>query len=292
MEIEREIKQEIKRLKELNKPHIHGRNILAKLKKWPSLSNSQRKQLQTVVREYKKWKDDNEKLVGYSKYILKRRVKLLNKYKNEIENVDFSAQSKFHSSVIEEFLYYLFKDLLDELNEKIDNNARNANKILLGGIRAYSNLYFAPKNLADFVRNANMKINEKDQDFAIHRSILIKADNEKREVNVPVVSIECKTYIDKTMLEGSIATAEKIKSGNPYCLFLVVTEWYDVSYEVDPAYSRIDQIYVLRKQKRKANKNNPINYTVVNDLFEFVKYHLERDWSNIEQKLTETGKIL
>ena len=104
-------------------------------------------------------------------------------------------------------------------------------------------------------------------------------------MNVPVVSIECKTYIDKTMLEGSIATAEKIKSGNPYCLFLVVTEWYDVSYEVDPAYSRIDQIYVLRKQKRKANKNNPINYTVVNDL-------LERDWSNIEQKLTETGKIL
>ena len=90
--------------------------------------------------------------------------------------------------------YYAGQDfesllLSDNLNEKIDNNARNANKILLGGIRAYSNLYFAPKNLADFVRNANMKINEKDQDFAIHRSILIKADNEKREVNVPVVSI-------------------------------------------------------------------------------------------------------
>ena len=137
-----------------------------------------------------------------------------------------------------------------------------------------------------------MKINVKDQDFAIYRTILIKADGEQKLINVPVVSIECKTYIDKTMLEGSIATAEKRKNGNPYCLFLVVTEWYDVSYEVDPAYSRIDQIYVLRKEKRRSNKKKPIDFVVVKDLFRFVKYHLERDWSSIEQKLTEEGKIL
>jgi len=43
------------------------------------------------------------------------------------------------------------------------------------------------------------------------------------------------------MLDGSIVTAEKIKNDNPYCLFLVVTECYDVSLDVDPAYSRINR---------------------------------------------------
>ena len=90
----------------------------------------------------------------------------------------------------------------------------------------------------------------------------------------------------------NLNSIEKIKNGNPYCLFLVVTEWYDVSYEVDPAYSRIDQIYVLRKEKRRSNKKKPNDFVVVKDLFGFVKYHLERNWSSIEQKLTEEGKIL
>jgi len=94
------------------------------------------------------------------------------------------------------------------------------------------------------------------------------------------------------MLEGSIATADKIKMEIHYCLFLVVTETYDVSYEVDPAYSRIDQIYVFRKAKRRSNNNNSIDYLVVQDLFDFVKAHLLRDWSNIEKKLKQEGKIL
>jgi len=279
----------------LDKAHIHGRNILAKLRNLKKLSSVQKRQLRMVIREYKKWKEGNENLVGYSDSVIKKRVELLNKYKKAIEKVKFSSQSKFHSSVIEEFLYYLFRDLLKDLSDTVEDTEGGGSArrgILLGGIRAYSNLYFAPKNLKDFTSTPNMKVNVKDQDFAIYRTILIKADGEQKTINVPIVSIECKTYIDKTMLEGSIATAEKIKNGNPYCLFLVVTEWYDVSYEVDPAYSRIDQIYVLRRQKRRTKRNRPIDFMVVKDLFRFVKFHLERDWSSIQQRLIREGKIL
>ena len=142
-----------------------------------------------------------------------------------------------------------------------------------------------------------MRINSKDQDFSIFRVVNIKADTEENRINVPVVSIECKTYIDKTMLEGSIATAEKIKNGNPYSLFIVVTEYYDVSFDVDPKYSRIDQIFVLRKQKRpkdkKSRKNiNSIDEEVVIRLFEFVREHLERPWSDVKKKLEEEGTII
>ncbi len=231
-------------------------------------------------------------LTEYSDDAINQRVKWLNDYKNEIKNVDFSAQSKFHSTVPEEFLCYLFKDYLQKLNNYAQNNSEEIKKIQLGGTRTYSNLYFAPENLVDFIKTPNMKINENDLDFAIYRTILIKADGEQKLINVPVVSIECKTYIDKTMLEGSIATAEKIKNGNPYCLFLVVTECYDVSLDVDPAYSRINQIYVLKKEKRKSKNSKPIDFEVVKDLFKFVRNHLERNWSNIEQKLIKEGKIL
>ncbi|MFQ6055585.1 MAG: Bpu10I family restriction endonuclease, partial [Methanosarcinales archaeon] len=41
-------------------------------------------------------------------------------------------------------------------------------------------------------------------------------------MHIPIVSIECKTYRDKTMFEGSVSTAEKIKKGNLYCIFLIV----------------------------------------------------------------------
>jgi hypothetical protein len=284
------MKINIKSLKnQLNHSQIHGNNIIAKLRNFSNLSASHQIKLQKTIENYDYWRINNETVKGYSDNIIERRVNWFNKYKYLIENEDFSAQSKFHSSALEEFLYYLFKDLVDEVNKKTKIKGK---EILLGGIRAYSNLYFSPKNLNDFLKSPSVKINEKDQDFSIYRTILIKADKEAKIIHVPVISAECKTYIDKTMLEGSIATAEKIKNGNPHSLFLVITEWYDVSFEVDPAYSRIDQIYVLRKQKRKSIKSNPIDPQVVKGLFRDVKHHLSRNWSSIKEKLTAEGKIL
>ena len=108
---------------------------------------------------------------------------------------------------------------------------------------------------------------------------------------MPIVAIEAKTYLDKTMLEGSIATAEKIKSGNPYTKFYIVTETYEVDLSVDPAYSRIDQIYVLRKSNDRG-ENKPISADVVLMIVECIKEHLNKEWSNVEDKLTSKGVIL
>jgi hypothetical protein len=279
-------------IKNIDKIHVHGSNILTKIKNTKFSKNDKEDELNFILSQYKEWFEKNEQLIGYTNEIIEKRVKWLNDYKAVIKNIDYTAQSKFHSSVLEEFLYYLFRDLLKDIMNSGNVDNKKVQKISIGGIRAYSNLYFAPKDILNFMQTSNMKINVKDQDFSIYRKVIIRADEEQKTINVPIVSIECKTYIDKTMLEGSIATADKIKNGNPYCLFLVVTETYDVSYEVDPAYSRIDQIYVLRKSKRRSNDNNSIDYYVIKDLFDFVKTHLLRDWSNIEKKLKQEGKIL
>ncbi len=266
--------------------HVHGNNILTQLKncqKGKLTGNQKGSLLSIIIPAYKNWKSNNDELIGYSDIIIRRRAASVNKYKNQIKDAPFSAQTKFHSTVIEEFLFYLFRDWIQELNSEDDSP-----KILLGRSKAYSNLYFAPKNLSAFIATPTMRINVKNQDFTIYRKILIKTNGESKKFNVPIVAIECKTYLDKTMLEGAIATADKIKNGNPYCLFMVVTELYEVSYDVDPTYSRIDQIYVLRK----GNGANTIDYEVVKDLFNFVIHHLKRDWSDIKKRLETEGKIL
>lgn len=173
-----------------------------------------------------------------------RRLESLNTYYNFLDNhfengIDkiFTSRGKFRPTVLEELMYYIFRDLVNEKTENIENKSKNT--------------------------------------------------------NLPVISIENKTYLDKTMLEGAIATAEKIKNGNPYSLFFIVTENYDVDLKVDPNYSRIDQIYVLRKSKRGKNAVlKPIYQDVIIDLVNTVNKHLDRNWSEIEFKLTNFGRII
>ena len=83
----------------------------------------------------------------------------------------------------------------------------------------------------------------------------------------------------------------EIKSGNPYSLFFVVTERYAVDLSIDPVYSKIDQIYVLRKDNKKETIN-PKYPDVLIDLIKEVNNHLSRNWSDVSAKLSKTGKIL
>ena len=94
-------------------------------------------------------------------------------------------------------------------------------------------------------------------------------------------------------LEGNkvYSTAEKLKAGNPYTFFGIVAETYDVSMDVNPAYSRIDQIYILRKTSRRGVKRE-IDPDVVFSMIKDVQAHLEKPWSNIEQKLKSTGMLI
>jgi len=270
---------------------IHGNNLEHKIKKEKNIEN--KKLLKEIKKEYEKWKEENLQITGTSYKDIKRKVELLNSYKNFIDSpkfkkqagniYGFTSQSQLHSTVLEEFMYYLFKDI-----KKLNNK-----KIFWGRTDAYTNLYFAPQNLEKFEEKPNIIINVKNQDFCISKEVIIKArvsnnENwEEKRIYVPIVNIECKTYLDKTMYEGSVSTAEKIKKGNPYSIFIIVIETYEVSLDVDPKYSSIDQIYVLRKDKPE----NPIYPDVVWDLFKFVESHLESEWFNINERI-KCGKMI
>lgn len=268
----------------------HASNICTKSNR--GVKAKEKKALEEVVPIYAEYLESQKELKGYSTSIIKERVRLLNGYYRDynhlqLDNV-FSSQGKFRSTILEEFMFFLFRDYVAELKRKY----KDADNLIQGGAaKAYTNLYFTASGIENFVKEPNVEINVKDQDFAIYRKVDLSIDGKTKEIKVPIVAVENKTYLDKTMLEGVIATAEKLKSGNPYTRFVVVSENYDVDLKVDPIYSRIDQIYVLRKSKRKEYFA-PIDANVVIRFFQETKQHIERPWSNIEVKMREEGVIM
>ncbi|MBR1668408.1 MAG: Bpu10I family restriction endonuclease [Bacteroidaceae bacterium] len=268
----------------------HASNICTKSSK--KVKAKEKRALEEVVPIYADYLENQKKLKGYSDSIIKERVKLLNEYYRDYNHLQlddvFSSQGKFRSTILEEFMFFLFRDYVADLKRKY----KDANNLIQGGAaKAYTNLYFTASGIENFVKEPNVEINVKDQDFAIYRKVELSIDGKTKEIKVPIIAVENKTYLDKTMLEGVIATAEKLKSGNPYTRFVVVSENYDVDLKVDPIYSRIDQIYVLRKTKRKEYFS-PIDPDVVIRFFKETKQHIERPWSNIEAKMREEGVIM
>jgi len=279
----------------MEKYFVHGKNLKGKLDKEKNIK--QIELLKEILSKYEVWTYKNIELIDTSITSIKKRVKWLNeymdfinipKYRKEKGSITgFTSQSKLHSSVLEEFLFYLFKDIT-----KVKLSG-----VALGPINAYTNLFFAPSNIETLSDDPGLSINLKNQDFAISKSLTLIAQVEsskkshEEHIYIPIVSIECKTYIDKTMYEGSVATADKIKKGNPYALFIVVAETYDISEKVDPKYSSIDQIFVLRKQRAGIHKKNPIYADLVYDLFKMIENHINSDWRQIKGRI-ERGKMI
>lgn len=276
---------------------IHGDNIRNKRKREKDTTNLA--YLDEIQERYDQWIKSINALKGKreSKDI-EKLVADLNAYKDFIDQAKFrkekgnthgfTSQSKLHSTVIEEFMYHLLVEIPQLKGKHLE----------FGPTHAYSNLYFSPSSLISFETQSGLSINTKDQDFAISKQVQLTISlpacnkEEKHTIHVPVVSIECKTYLDKTMYEGSVATAEKIKRGNPYSLFLIVAETYEVSADVDPTYSEIDQIYILRKKSSQDLSNrNPIYADVVEDLYKKVATHLNSPWRDVDEKI-KAGKLI
>ena len=275
-----------------NHPQLrHASNLMCKLAD-KKLTKEQSVALDQIMPQYHKYLKANLDLIGYTDEIITERVKLVNEYynffyENRYDNT-FTSQGKFRPTILEEFMFLLFKDYINDL--KIQYKDKDG-VINCGPAKAYTNLHFTSPNFEEFIKSPEIEINLKDQDFAIYRDFELEINSKKHSIRIPAVAIENKTYIDKTMLEGIIATAEKVKNGNPYSKFIVVAENYDVDLSVDPAYSRIDQIYVLRKCKRKEPWAE-IDPDVVIRFFHEVETHIRRAWSNVEYKMRNEGVII
>ncbi|HSI21330.1 MAG TPA: Bpu10I family restriction endonuclease, partial [Verrucomicrobiae bacterium] len=107
---------------------VHGNNLAQKESASRKYNDEVSTQLIAEVRlEYNKWKEANLALKGpYSTKqandieVLQQRVNLFEDYKTFIDQQKyaeaFDSRSNLQSSVLEEFLYYLLKDLVESLS--------------------------------------------------------------------------------------------------------------------------------------------------------------------------------
>jgi hypothetical protein len=274
---------------------VHGNNLEQKETHQTKYKDREAKQyLQEIRVKYNEWKSRNFSLVGPMKTenkktdleIIRKRVLMLNEYKDFIDQQHyaekFDSRSNLHSSVLEEFMYYLFKDLISEYSD-------NA---LIGKAHVFKDIFFRADNYELMVKKANAKIEIKDHDFTI--GVRINAamntsgyDNiENYTWDIPAIAIECKTYLDKTMLQDASTAAEELKHRNPNAMYVVVAEWLKLTDSVNLKKYKIDQIYVARKQKNTDREfryedtyiKNPIYPDVIFHLFSFVREFLTKDW--------------
>lgn len=273
---------------------VHGDNLTQKENHKEKYTDKESKQFLLEIRaEYEKWKKANEDLKGpfsipdkKDKEIIQKRVALFSDYKEFIDQQKyaekFDSRSNLHSSVLEEFIYYIFRDLVFEFS----------NSAVLGKAHTFKDIFFNSSSYKEMVSKPNAKIEKKDHDFIIGVNIVTKMncdgseDIEEHNWQIPAVAIECKTYLDKTMLEGSSTAAEQLKQRNPNAIYIVVAEWLKLTEQVNLKKFKVDQIYILRKQKntdreyRYADtyKKNPVFDDVVEHLFDTVRQHLTSDW--------------
>lgn len=273
---------------------VHGDNLIQKENHQEKYIDQESKQFLKEIRfAYSKWDEANTKLKGpFSQLaendidIIKQRVALFAEYKDFIDQQKyaekFDSRSNLHSSVLEEFIFFLFRDMVYEFSETA----------VLGKAHTFKDIFFNSSSYKEMVKNPNAKVEKKDHDFVIGVNIqtTMKCEGSEETENhswqVPAVAIECKTYLDKTMLEGSSTAAEQLEHRNPNAIYIVVAEWLKLTEQVNLKKFKVDQIYVLRKQKNtdreyryaEKYKKNPIFVDVVQHLFDTVRQHLTTDW--------------
>lgn len=274
--------------------YVHGDNLEQK-ENHPTKyrDETSRRYLNEIRNNYNAWKEANLLLKGPVKKIddddlkiIEERVRLFNDYKDFLDQQQYAEQfdsrSNLHSSALEEFMYYLFKDLVADYSKHA----------LIGKSHAFKDIFFRCSSYSEMISQPHTLIEKKDHDFVIGATINASfkcsgmPNIENESFDMPAVAIECKTYLDKTMLEGASTAAEQLKSKNPNAIYYVVAERLKLTEAVNLKKYKVDQIYVLRKQKNTDREfrylegyvANPIYSDVVWHLFSAVRTYLSTDW--------------
>lgn len=172
-----------------------------------------------------------------SEKAIKERVKLLDDYYRRVDEFNvgewITAQSKFRPTVLEEFCGFLFKD------------SKEIEKLGLG---LFSSEVYAGIKIDE---NGNVKTQSKYVDFCIGKEVNATFEQNETKFIIPVIAIECKTYLDNTMFSEAQFTAQKLKQGAPNVRIYVVAETNEVKKEQIPSQSPVNQVYILREERGK-----------------------------------------
>jgi len=246
--------------------------------------------------------DLNDKVSLYS--AIKELTSQLNFYRNSalsiLEARENSGQENLRSSILEEFFQLLLFPLTDSVR------SQSPKCLTLGKANSYVSLTFTPRSFSSLFEQATPTIHTKDQDFVLGCSInlsssLVGANNTDKnlaKVVIPVVAIECKTYIERNMLDACAGTAKRLKSAMPYCLYFVAAEYMKMD-EAYPELTDIDELFILTKAsnadrlryRSEVRDPHPICEDLIQVIFEMIATHLKKIWWSPEDALAR-GRVI
>lgn len=268
----------------IDKSNPHGSNLITKIKLYKNIKS------QNYLEKFSKKYVELFKLANKQKKITKEFLKIYAEKTDEYllflrNNIFFSHQSDLISSVIPEFFCQLYKIKLLE-------NKKNYN------VSGQENLKI------DFQLQHNkdkqILFKEKRVDVAVFENVNLDLNSSSSKIIIPIIALEIKVNLDKNMMYGIINTSESIKKLFPNSLYCCVTEFADLDLKTQNfKYSDIDEIYILRKQKRSEYRRNKRLSKINIELIEHNLLMFEKKISNdnlndlsLEDKMNKFGKLI
>lgn len=280
----------------IDNKHIHGKN----LRDYTSKQRGCQKQLfDSVVSHYENYRNTVDRITALDNDGINSIVSALNDYRRYaipiFDRLDNAGQKALGYTIMEEFFYLLF-------SKKVILMGLHQDSLFLGKGNSYVSLSFTPGSFSEIFNRPSAYIHTKDQDFVLGTNIQIqvKADGAPETANtiIPVVAIECKTYLERNMLDSCAATASRLKKAMPYCVYIVASEYMKMSDAI-PELTDIDEVYILcraknsDRERRKQNGEHPfdIDASLIIDLYRRIERHLNAIWWKPDNAV-EIGKII
>ena len=206
--------------------------------------------------------------------VFKEATELINNYYKKLDSFikknNITSQSKFRSSFLEELSTYLFQD-----NEYIKSGKLGIyNKGIFAGIKIGNDL--------------KVNIIKKDADFCIGKKVVIKIENTKFEIILPIVAVEVKTYLDATMFGEVQFSSKLLKSATPNVKTYVLMETNQVGNDkiISARYDKnLDEMFVLR-----FNNQSLIEFLVLKDYYDQICTDIKN--IAIERDIIVPGRLI
>lgn len=276
----------------------HGQNLYNKA------VGTQNAELLAAFLQYKQFRRNIAGVKVLDGAGVRKLVHFFNAYRGKVvytlEKRAHSAQENMRSTMLEELFVHLFLDLVVEICDGRPDN------LYLGKGNGYVDLTFSPVSFRSVFTEPNPYIHSKNQDFLLGAQLMISIGPNldtaskvwKECIVMPVVAIECKTYLERNMLDSCAGTASRLKKATPYCLYIIASEYLKLEAS-QPELTDIDEVFVLCKasnaqrleRSRAGEPVHPIDGKLVVELFEMVHRHLNRIWWKPEDAL-KAGRVI
>lgn len=220
----------------------HGSNLIHQFRKNQLSRLAMYEKMLSLYVETRTVPYNANNLEDYVEKIVEKTNAYMNYFWPPVNN-PFSHQADFTSSIIPEMLCTIFRNIIQSKGINLEVSAQKDLTI---------------ECTFDISGGGRICFKNKRVDVAVVEPCELLFNGNATELPIPLLAIECKTNLDKNMLSGIEHSVTELKKTFPNCHYYVITEYSDFDFKKSNyASSGIDEMYILRKQKRGVIRRNP-----------------------------------